>query len=52
MIKNFILPKTGDTSLDEHFKNTPLWYDIDMIKMYMCGMLTGALLAILIIFTF
>ena len=39
MIKNFILPsqKTGNAALDEQFRNTALWYDIDMIKMYMCG---------------
>ena len=52
MIKNFAVPKTGNTVLDEHLRNTPLWYDTDMIKMYVCGMLTGALMAVLLIFTF
>ena len=52
MIKNFAVPKTGDEALDEHFRITPLWYDTDMIKMYVCGMLTGALMAVLLIFTF
>ena len=52
MIKNFAVPKTGNTVLDEHLRNTPLWYDTDMIKMYVCGMLTGALVAVLLIFTF
>ena len=54
MIKNFILPsqKTGNAALDEQFRNTALWYDMDMLKMYIIGMLTGALITILIIFTF
>ena len=52
MIKNFAVPKTGDEALDEHFRNTPLWYDTDMIKMYVIGILTGALMAVLLIFTF
>ena len=52
MIKNFAVPKTGDEVLDEHFRNTPLWYDTDMLKMYVIGILTGALMAVLLIFTF
>jgi hypothetical protein len=52
MIKNFAVPKTGDEVLDEHFRNTPLWYDTDMLKMYVIGILTGALMTVLLIFTF
>ena len=52
MIKKFAVPNTGDEVLDEHFRNTPLWYDTDMIKMYVIGILTGALMTVLLIFTF
>ena len=49
MIKNFILPKTDDVALNEYFKKMPLWYDMDMLKMYIIGMLTGALITILVV---
>ena len=50
MIKNFILPKTDDVALNEYFKKMPLWYDMDMLKMYIIGMLTGALITIFVMF--
>ena len=49
MIKNFILPKTDDVALNEYFKKMPLLYDIDMLKMYIIGILTGALITICVI---
>ena len=49
MIKNFVLPKTDNVALDEYSKNMPIWYDMDMLKMYIIGMLTGALITILVI---
>ena len=52
MIKNFFPLKTGSVASDEYFKNLAVWHDIDIVKSWAFGFVTGSILTGLLIILF
>ena len=52
MIKNFFPLKTGSIASDEYFKNLAVWHDIDIVKSWVLGFVTGSILTGLLIILF
>ena len=49
MIKNILTIKTGHWASDEYFKNLAVWHDIDIVKSWVLGFVTGSILTGLLI---
>jgi len=52
MKKNFFSSKTGHGPSDEYFKNLAVWHDIDIVKSWVLGFVTGSILTGLLIILF
>ena len=52
MKKNFFSLKTGHGPSDEYFKNLAVWHDIDIVKSWVLGFVTGSILTGLLIILF
>ena len=51
-MKNFFPLKTGSIASDEYFKNLADWHDIDIVKSWAFGFVTGSILTGLLIILF
>jgi len=51
MSKNFYTPKTGHAASDAYFKNTPIWFDSDLLRSFCIGAVVGSLITLFIIFS-
>ena len=52
MSKNFFPLKTGHASSDAYFKNLAVWHDIDIVKSWTFGFVTGSIITGLLIILF
>ena len=48
MNKSFLWWISEHEASDEYFKNAPVWYDIDIIKSFLFGVLVGSVLTVVI----
>ena len=49
MSKNYFSFKTGHKASDVYFKNTPHWFDSDILGAWVHGLISGILITLLFI---
>ena len=52
MARNYFSLKTGHKVSDEYFKNLAVWHDIDIVKSWVLGFVTGSIITGLLIILF
>ena len=52
MSKNFFYKRTGHKPSDEYFKNMAVWHDVDIVKSWELGFVTGSIIPGLLIILF
>ena len=43
MSRNYYTPKTGHEASDKYSKNTPIWFDSDLLHAFIVGVVIGSL---------